>query len=245
MDYKQHYLALITKYGTRGKPVGYSERHHVVPKSMGGTNDINNLMYLSAKAHFVAHHLLKRWHKNVAMNFAFHMLCTTDPSKAKERYKAPSLVYQEARIAHAAAVSASQIGRTHTEETKAKIAAAAKGRTHTGEAKAAISSAMRGNTYTVGLVHTEETKAKLSAISKGKAQTEEHKAKRADSRYKLVNIYCCHTDTVVAEGVFITSWCKENAYSAGRLGRTVRADRSRPSTKTNQHYHKGIYAQYI
>lgn len=40
------------------KIVGYSERHHIIPKCMGGTNDKHNLVYLSAKEHFICHVLL-------------------------------------------------------------------------------------------------------------------------------------------------------------------------------------------
>ena len=33
----------------------YHERHHIVPKCMGGTNDKENLIDLFAKEHYVAH----------------------------------------------------------------------------------------------------------------------------------------------------------------------------------------------
>lgn len=39
---------------------GYAERHHIIPKSLGGTNDQNNLVRLSAKEHFICHLLLLR-----------------------------------------------------------------------------------------------------------------------------------------------------------------------------------------
>lgn len=58
MNYAAHYRYLIAKHGSVTKPIGYSERHHVVPKCLGGTDDESNLVYMSAEAHYVAHQLL-------------------------------------------------------------------------------------------------------------------------------------------------------------------------------------------
>jgi hypothetical protein len=41
------------------------ERHHVIPKCMGGSNREENLVYLTAKEHFIAHKLLVRVHPDV------------------------------------------------------------------------------------------------------------------------------------------------------------------------------------
>lgn len=38
----------------------YTEKHHIIPKSLGGTNDKNNLVLLTAREHFVCHILLTR-----------------------------------------------------------------------------------------------------------------------------------------------------------------------------------------
>jgi hypothetical protein len=69
----------------------------------------------------------------------------------------------------------SQKGRTHSEETKAKMSAVKKGRTHSTEAKAKISATQKGKT------HSEETKAKMSATQKGRTLSEEHKVKLSAS----------------------------------------------------------------
>ena len=36
---------------------GYAERHHVVPRSLGGSDDAGNLVSLTAREHFVCHWL--------------------------------------------------------------------------------------------------------------------------------------------------------------------------------------------
>jgi hypothetical protein len=62
MNYSKHYEALIAKAKARGKPEGYAERHHVVPRSLGGSNSRNNLVWLTAREHFIAHVLLEHVH---------------------------------------------------------------------------------------------------------------------------------------------------------------------------------------
>lgn len=96
MDYAKIYDALIAKY--QGMQLeGYKERHHIVPKCMGGTNDKTNIVALTAKAHFVAHHLLHKIHpENRKLANAFgKMLCG---SRKNERCFSPRM-YEAAKKA--------------------------------------------------------------------------------------------------------------------------------------------------
>jgi hypothetical protein len=38
--------------------LGYIEEHHIIPKSLGGDNSTANLVYLTAREHFICHKLL-------------------------------------------------------------------------------------------------------------------------------------------------------------------------------------------
>lgn len=60
--YMRIYKALIEKAQIRATVDGYKERHHIVPKSLGGSDDKSNLAELTAREHFVAHCLLARIH---------------------------------------------------------------------------------------------------------------------------------------------------------------------------------------
>lgn len=42
----------------------YIEKHHILPKSLGGTNDKDNIVKLTAREHFIAHLLLVRMSPN-------------------------------------------------------------------------------------------------------------------------------------------------------------------------------------
>jgi len=57
MNYKLHYERLIERAKDR-KLDCYTESHHIVPKSMNGNDDKDNLVNLTAREHFVAHILL-------------------------------------------------------------------------------------------------------------------------------------------------------------------------------------------
>jgi len=50
---------------------GYVEKHHIIPKCMGGSDDISNLIKLTPEEHYVAHQLLlKIYPDNCSLIFA-------------------------------------------------------------------------------------------------------------------------------------------------------------------------------
>jgi len=61
MDYKRIYEELIGKAKCRKKPAGYVEKHHIIPKWQGGSNGPSNLVWLTAREHYIAHLLLAKW----------------------------------------------------------------------------------------------------------------------------------------------------------------------------------------
>lgn len=63
MDYQKHYDNLINR--AKQRPVDlYTERHHIVPRCMGGTDSKENLVDLTPEEHFVAHQLLVKLFPN-------------------------------------------------------------------------------------------------------------------------------------------------------------------------------------
>ena len=65
MNYFLAYQRLIAKAKARVCPEGYVERHHILPKALGGSDDSSNLVALTAKEHFVAHVLLAKIHGGI------------------------------------------------------------------------------------------------------------------------------------------------------------------------------------
>ena len=74
MDYQKHYDQLI--YKARMTPYnGYTEIHHIIPRCLGGDNSPSNLVKLSAKQHFVAHHLLFKIYGGSRLANAWYSMC--------------------------------------------------------------------------------------------------------------------------------------------------------------------------
>ena len=58
MNYQKIYNDLINSARRKILTEDYIERHHIIPRCMGGDNNIENIVNLSAAEHFVAHQLL-------------------------------------------------------------------------------------------------------------------------------------------------------------------------------------------
>lgn len=76
MDYRLHYDRLIERAKHRSiLPGVYFERHHIIPKCLGGSDNLENLVDLFPEEHFVAHQLLvKIYPDNLKLVYATHMM---------------------------------------------------------------------------------------------------------------------------------------------------------------------------
>lgn len=60
MDYRKIYNQIIDYRKENPYSDGYSETHHILPVSLGGTNDKPNKVVLTAKEHYICHLLLTK-----------------------------------------------------------------------------------------------------------------------------------------------------------------------------------------
>lgn len=77
--YARWYNELIQNAKNRDKPLGYTEKHHIVPKCLGGGNRKSNIAFLTGREHFIAHAFLARCFTGklkAKMIFALHFLRT-------------------------------------------------------------------------------------------------------------------------------------------------------------------------
>jgi len=105
---------------------GYSEKHHVIPQSLGGSNDINNIVKLTAREHFICHLLLTKMvegsNKSKMYQAAWMMAAST--SKTQERHKVNNRTYENLRIKMSNIkknMTTWNKGITPSEETKQKL----------------------------------------------------------------------------------------------------------------------------
>jgi hypothetical protein len=178
VDYSvnNHYYARYIKLIEWAKfypPSGMVEKHHIVPRSMGGSNKKDNLVALSPRVHFIAHWLLWKAYKNGKMANAFWTM------KLCNGMRLNSKSYEQARAVAIEYMASTRRGKKASEATKLKMSLASKGkprppevvekirqkqigRKRSDEAKANMSKAH------VGKKLSDETKAKMSEVKKGK-----------------------------------------------------------------------------
>jgi hypothetical protein len=97
--YSKWYISIINNAKNRTTVLAYSEKHHIVPKSIGGLNNKENLVTLTAKEHFVCHLLLTKMLTGTAkqkMIYAFWQL-SNQTNTHQHRHKSSSRMYELAR----------------------------------------------------------------------------------------------------------------------------------------------------
>lgn len=59
MNYEKLYFGIID--GAKRREIDdYTEKHHIKPKSLGGSDSVENLVSLTAREHFLCHYLLTK-----------------------------------------------------------------------------------------------------------------------------------------------------------------------------------------
>jgi len=111
MNYKKIYDNIIKR--RQLYPLsGYTENHHIIPKCLGGNDNIENMVRLSAREHFICHMLLTKIYSNdkfvlpKMVKSVIMMFCTSSNQK---RY-IPSRRYENIRMMFASFQSNFQTG---------------------------------------------------------------------------------------------------------------------------------------
>ena len=167
MNYLKIYNDLISsrKIFTSFSFNNYWEKHHIIARCMGGTDEPENLVLLTAKEHYVAHHLLmKAYPKNKKLAHAFTcMLWGQDKRRiTSSQYNFLCDIRSQTRKGikfseeHIKNIGIASTGRKHSEETKNKVSKANKGKIRTEEHKENYSKAKKGIKF------SEEHKEALS-----------------------------------------------------------------------------------
>lgn len=122
MSYKEFIDNILTTRGRFACGDEYKERHHIIPKCMGGTNDKDNLIDLYAREHFEAHRLLALENPNVrGLTYAWWCMCNVKGNDKQNRYIPTANEYEEVRKIHSKNVSAMFLGKPKSEKHKKKL----------------------------------------------------------------------------------------------------------------------------
>ena len=144
--YKKWYDEIVHRAQLRDQIAGYTERHHIVPKCMGGTNDPSNLVDLTAREHFICHKLLARF---------------ADPNI---RHKLVYAAWQQGRSLHLKGERLTSHQYEHLRIRLSKELTGKKRAPFSDKARANMSEAHKG---LAGPKHSKETRALISSKKKG------------------------------------------------------------------------------
>ena len=150
------------------EPVGsLLERHHILPRHAGGTDEESNFTYLTHREHIIAHWLLWKIHGRDEDKSAWKLMkgmtfyptfLGKEHSEESKRKTSEALKGKKLSEEHKRKISEAKRGKPKSEETKRKISEAQKGK-HEGE-----------NNPMYGKKRSEETKRKISEALKGNPQ---------------------------------------------------------------------------
>ena len=126
--YTKCYFNIIKKAQLRSCDIGYSEKHHIIPKSLGGSNSIDNLVRLTAKEHYICHHLLTKMvegEDRSKMVYSFWIM--NSKNNKQDRVSMSPRVYETIRKEYSNLVRQKRLGKQTPEYVKEKIRQSLKG----------------------------------------------------------------------------------------------------------------------
>ena len=171
MKYEKIYSQIIERAKYRVLE-GYKETHHITPRCMGGADEKENLVDLTAREHFICHLLLTRiYPEHKGLRLAIWNMCNAKRIY-QGRYKPNSRLYEMIRTEYRELIKGENhpsYGRKNSEEVREKMSQIAKKR-------------FENNPGTFkGRTHSEETIKKLSNNMKGKTQSNHQKTRIKES----------------------------------------------------------------
>ena len=105
--------------------------HHIIPRSLGGSNNTTNLVKLSARQHFVCHWLLTKMHSGQDRGKMINALLMMQGENSQQRRYSTNITsraFAKLREEYAAYISNMNKGRVQPPEEKARQKAAITGR---------------------------------------------------------------------------------------------------------------------
>jgi ribosomal protein S27AE len=153
---------------------GYTERHHIQPRSLGGADTPDNLVNLTAREHFVCHWLLTKMtsgEDRYKMLNALRMMRAEKEGQQRYATAITSRVYESIKQEYAELQSILRsgegngfYGKTHTVEARRRISEANKGRIQPPDEKEKQIAAITGRKRKP---FSEEWRAKMAEKKKG------------------------------------------------------------------------------
>lgn len=173
---KEAYELLIAN-GSPVKLDTYCEKHHIIPRSLGGSDDAENLVYLTAGEHLYAHYWLWVGTGEHNMAIAYFGMANTNWRKYDDTplvTDAMVQAYEEARVAHAEKARDLRLGSKLSDDHKKSIGESVSGSKHPlfgvpvpESRKMKISKSLTGERHPgYGIPRRDSVKSKISETKK-------------------------------------------------------------------------------
>ena len=154
--YTQCYYNIIARAQKRINSA-YTEKHHIIPKSLGGSDQDANLVKLTAREHFICHRLLcKMVSGKQKQSMVYALWKMTMRNKKQKRYIPNSRIYDNVKKLLSDSKKGVKLSEKHKQSMRVP--------------KGPMSS---------------EEKQKRSDANKGKLKTEETKKKMSEAKKKM------------------------------------------------------------
>jgi hypothetical protein len=164
MNYEKTYNDIINRAKNR-ELLSYKEKHHIIPVCLGGNNDKDNLVYLTAKEHFICHKLLCLiYPDNNKLKYAYWMMCSAKNEFQDRNYIVSATEYarlkEEMALIRSEQFKGKKRNFKHSPESIEKIKAARAKQTFSDETRKKFSQRSLGKTPRLGMKNSEEHKIK-------------------------------------------------------------------------------------
>lgn len=204
MNYEKIYNQIVERAKNRVLDC-YTESHHIIPRCMGGGDEKENLVNLTAREHFICHRLLVQIHpSNNKLKFALWAMCNMK-SKRQSRYTPSSRIYESIKIEVIQLISDKKKGVKLSEEHKRKTSETLKGRKRPQEV---IDKIVKTRKENGGWKHSYETKNKIRSNNGMKRQEVRDKLKGreiSDETRKKLSDVSVHKRACIIDGVWYES----------------------------------------
>jgi hypothetical protein len=223
MNYQKIYNDLVLKAKSKNRiklkiddpDFVYYENHHIVPKSLKGSDDEENKVLLTAREHLIAHKLLIKIYPSALQLIRALWIMSNILLKNKKIRKIGAREYERLRVEFRNDCSLRMsgennpfFGKKFSKEASAKISEAGRNRIFTDEEKKRRSERQTGRKY------TEESKKKMSDTQRRLLANPERKANHSKAMKSLSILKCPHCGFESRSHGNLKRWhldnCKQN-----------------------------------
>lgn len=241
MNYKLIHDSIIARGKTLGKYLDDMERHHIIPRCMGGTDHDDNLVYLTPREHFIIHQLLVKINSG-HVGLAKAAIIMSKKTKFNHRHCSKQYEWLRKRSNQAnRAISESKKGKKRSPELVQKLKDSWKNneerrektrqmmveRFSNEEERIKLSNLMTGvkksdsmkkKMSEVASNRSEEHRRKLSESLTGRKLSEDSKNKMKQAKKNAPNGVCPHCDKEGKMMGGFVSWHFDNCRSKNNVG---------------------------